>query len=287
MESVHNNPLVERTQQDTPDLEAPNTLPASPQAMEQTPPKSFVNPLEVLHDPTLAPGYSASDPVVPFFEKSPFTVFPLPYTASIPILPASHDEEPLIPDAQSMDHDTITSSSRSVSPALEAEQINNDSTDDEDDDLSDDDNADADDDSHMDGQTLDHLDHLSDLSDPPEGVAVELQGNAAASHQETSSPTLDQSTPTSSADSPRSAGKWTEEENQALIESVKWAVRNKEPEVTVLGMWEIIAARMEETHGFYRTDNACRIWYNRKLRKISGFDERNTPNPNRMTTSSL
>lgn len=35
--------------------------------------------------------------------------------------------------------------------------------------------------------------------------------------------------------------------------------------------------RKQVHEDFSGTDNACRMWYNRKLRKISGFDERKTP----------
>lgn len=75
------------------------------------------------------------------------------------------------------------------------------------------------------------------------------------------------------------------EENAALLESVQFAKQNKAEEVTVLGIWSMVTDRMEEVHGYNRTDNACRIQYNRKTRRKLGYDERGTPKPHRVATS--
>ncbi|KAK8180394.1 hypothetical protein IWZ00DRAFT_534232 [Phyllosticta capitalensis] len=79
---------------------------------------------------------------------------------------------------------------------------------------------------------------------------------------------------------------WTPEQEAALAESVRYVVGNGGLEELVWQMWEIIAERVNEVHGVQKTMSACRNWYNRRLRKKTGFDERKTPNPDSLVSCS-
>ncbi|KAL1383165.1 hypothetical protein HDK64DRAFT_257907 [Phyllosticta capitalensis] len=78
---------------------------------------------------------------------------------------------------------------------------------------------------------------------------------------------------------------WARWEEEALEESVRYVVDHQNGRsMGVLRMWEVIAARAAQNHGLSRPKKACRMWWNRKLRARTQFDERKTPNPGQLVT---
>ena len=49
--------------------------------------------------------------------------------------------------------------------------------------------------------------------------------------------------------------------------------------------WDIVSVRLSERHQMQRSPTAVKNYWNRRGRSDWGLDERRTPNPNRMTTS--
>ncbi|KAK8237278.1 hypothetical protein IWZ00DRAFT_548613 [Phyllosticta capitalensis] len=77
---------------------------------------------------------------------------------------------------------------------------------------------------------------------------------------------------------------WSTEEQNALAESVRHVVENYGRDEGEWRMWEMVHERLGDVHGVEKTPGACRNWYCRKLRVVTGFDERQNPNPDRLVT---
>ncbi|KAK8202819.1 hypothetical protein IWZ01DRAFT_486697 [Phyllosticta capitalensis] len=78
---------------------------------------------------------------------------------------------------------------------------------------------------------------------------------------------------------------WELATEAALEESVRHMIENEDGRnMPVFQMWDRVAERMNNFHGFTKTAGACRMLWNRRLRAETGFDERQTPNQN-LTTS--
>ncbi|KAK7532328.1 uncharacterized protein J3D65DRAFT_636473 [Phyllosticta citribraziliensis] len=78
---------------------------------------------------------------------------------------------------------------------------------------------------------------------------------------------------------------WTAGEEAALAESVRYVVENGGHDHPVLEMWEVIGRRVRTVHDVQKTGSACRLWYCRKLRAETGFDERKVAKANKVTCS--
>ncbi|KAK8180381.1 uncharacterized protein BKA78DRAFT_363477 [Phyllosticta capitalensis] len=304
---------------DRPEIDAMPAL-TGPLHRDDGPPKLFVDPYEVFIDPTLAPQYFAVHPFTPTPIQEP-AVHPSRSVSETPKSPDGNSSQISAPVTDSSPHLRATSENVSEPKLTQVDQnyaevtsprianLAGTFTDTSQDDSAPQNTPAAD----LRGESRLSLESVEEAepsmhSEAPGNfqgpsysttTATTLPSASATPNHPTTIPpprpttpshassTVGSSVPTSSPTTatPATNKRWTIEENNALIESVRYVVSHGGHDEKVWDMWELIAERLEDIHGYKRTHKACKIWWGRKLRSVSGFDERKTPNPNRMTTS--
>ncbi|KAK8228298.1 hypothetical protein HDK77DRAFT_477212 [Phyllosticta capitalensis] len=128
----------------------------------------------------------------------------------------------------------------------------------------------------------------------PDGHEKQSEASSSSPRiRESPSPEITSNTPSNSlttntptAQTPKPKGGWTMAEDLALEESVRHVVENEYGRsMKVFNMWDRIAERLNDLHEVPKPAGACRMRWSRKLRQDTGYDERQTPNANLVTSA--